>query len=210
MIRIREAEEKDVEGIRDIYVATYANHYAHGQYYDLHQLKKFIFDESTLLLVAENTDTGQVVATGSILYDTGAYVDMVGEFGRLAVHPDGRRKGLGKMIMEARLKHVEGRLHLALVENRVVHPYSQKISASFGFTPVGFLPQKLHFKKRESVALYAKYFGEALRLRRNNPRVIPEAYELADQVLSQVVEQPNVIVDDETPAYPRFKSYEVE
>ncbi len=56
MIVIREAEERDVEGVREIFVATYGVDYPHPEFFDILSLKKIVFDDDTLLLVAEEEE----------------------------------------------------------------------------------------------------------------------------------------------------------
>ena len=210
MIVIRQAVESDVAAIHDIFTEAYRGHYAHGEFCEIDYLKKMVFDDDALVLVAEDSESGRVLGTGSIILDIGAYGDLIGEFGRLVVHPDGRNQGVGKLLMEGRLERVQERLHLGLVENRAVHPYSQKISAAYDFVPVGFLPSKLKFAERENVALYAHAFGSCLSLRKNHPRIIPEAYPLADLVLREFGIRDDVIVDDNTQAYPLSEPYDLE
>lgn len=210
MIRVREATEADVEQIRDVFRSTYGDDYAYPQYYDPQQLKKMIFDDDTLILVAEEIETGRIAGTASVLLQVGAYADLVGEFGRLAVHAEFRHRGIGRLLMQSRVERVQECLHLGLVENRVVHTFSQAISESQGFVPVGFLPMKTVFSYRESVALFARYFGVALSLRRNNPRVVPEAYRLADRVLRICNLPSDAIVDEESAAYPHDDRYELD
>jgi len=134
----------------------------------------------------------------------------MGEFGRLAVHPDGRRRGIGKMLMEERLARTQDRLQIAIVENRASHPFSQRISAAYGMVPVGLLPKKLIFGERESIALYARFFGDALSLRRNHPRIIPEAYPLAELVLRDCGLPCDAIADDEAAPYPREDEFQLD
>lgn len=201
MIRIREATEDDITAIGELFTAAYREHYAHAEFYHPQNLKKLVFDDDTVILVAEDEDNGRILGTSSVILDLGAFGDLIGEFGRLVVHPEARKQGLGKQLMQARLDAIEDRLHIALVDNRTVHPYSQKISAGFGFVCAGLLPSKTLFKERENIIQYVKHFGEALHLRRNHPLVIPEAYELADQVLCCCGITSDVIVDAESPAY---------
>lgn len=201
MINIREANEDDITAIGELFTATYKDHYAHAQFYHPQNLKKLIFDDDTLILVAEDTEKQQILGTSSVILDLGAFGDLIGEFGRLVVHPDGRNHGLGKRLMKARLDAIEDRLHIAIVDNRTAHPYSQKISAGAGFFCAGFLPSMTLFKNRENIILYVKHFGNALQLRRNHPLVIPEAYELADQVLCSCGLAGEVIVDADSQAY---------
>jgi predicted N-acetyltransferase YhbS len=210
MIRVREAREEDVSQIREIFLAVYGTDYPHRELYDELWLKRSVFTDDALILVAEDTETGRVVGTASVLFDFGAHSDLVGEFGRLAVHPDFRRVQIANLLMEKRLEAIRNRLHVGLVVARTVHPYAQRISLSHGFIAAGFLPLKHLFHHRESLALLARYFGDALTLRRNNPRIIPEAYTLANFVMSQTPLTPDLIVDEESPSYPSGGDYRIE
>ena len=71
---------------------------------------------------------------------------------------------------------------------------------------MGFLPWKLRFIKRESVALYLRHFGDAVRLRRNNPRVIAEAFPLAEFSLRNCGIDCDAIVVDSPMSYPQMKT----
>lgn len=210
MIRVREAREEDVGEIREIFLAVYGTDYPHRELYDELWLKRSVFTDDALILVAEDTESGRVVGTASVLFDFGAHSDLVGEFGRLAVHPDYRRLQIGNLLMEKRLQAIQNRLHVGLVVGRTVHPYAQRISLSHGFIATGFLPLKHLFRHRESFALLVRYFGDALTLRRNNPRIIPEAYPLASFVMSQPPLLPDFIVDEESAPYPSGGDYTVE
>ena len=210
MIRVREAREEDVGQIREIFLAVYGDDYPHHEVYDELWLKRSVFTDDVLILVAEDMKTGRVIGTASVLFDFGAHSDLVGEFGRLAVHPDYRRLQIGKLLMEKRLEAIRNRLHLGLVVARTVHSYAQRISLSHGFIATGFLPLKHLFRHRESFALLAHYFGDALALRRNNPRIIPEAYALANLVMSQPPLNPDFIVDEDAAPYPGGGDYQIE
>ncbi|HEC17441.1 MAG TPA: GNAT family N-acetyltransferase [Sedimenticola sp.] len=210
MILIREAKESDVTQIREVFAAVYGEDYSHPQYYDPQLLKKMVFADDTLLLVAEDTEKRRIVGTASVLLEMGGHADLVGEFGRLAVHPDARERGIGKLLMEARLERTRERLQLAIVDCRVVHPLAQKIAASHGFATVGFLPMKLLLSKRESLLLMVRYFGDALKLRRNNPRLIPEVYLLAELAMSGCGLYCDAVIDEEAAAYPYDKNFELD
>ena len=210
MIRVREAREEDVGQIREVFLAVYGTDYPHRELYDELWLKRSVFTDDALILVAEETESGKVVGTASVLFDFGAHSDLVGEFGRLAVHPDYRRLQVGNLLMEKRLEAIQNRLHVGLVVARTVHPYAQRISLSHGFIATGFLPLKHTFHHRESFALLARYFGDALALRRNHPRIIPEAYSLAGFVMSQPPLTPDFIVDEDSAPYPSGGDYGLE
>ena len=205
MINIRTAKECDVGQIRDVFVATYGADYAYPQYYDEQYLKKMVFSDDSILLVAEDSDTGCIVGTASVIVEIGAFTDLVGEFGRLAVHPKARRQGIGHLLMKGRIDRVGQRLHIGLVEARATHPFSQRIAIAHGFAPVGFLPLKLLVAQRENVALLARYFGDGLSLRRNHPRVIPETYPVAEMALENIGHTCDCVVDDAAAPYPNHE-----
>ena len=211
MIRIREATDTDVAQIREIFEATYGTDYAYSEFYEEPYLKKLIYSDDTLMLVAEEAKSGQVVGTASVVLESGAYTDLVGEFGRLAVHPEYWGQEIGSLLLEERLNRVGDRLHVGFMEARVSHPHSLKNGLRYGFAAVGFLPLKLRFgDERENAAWLVKYFGEALDLRRNHPRIIPEAYRLAGLALDEVGLERDFIVDEKAAPYPHGGDYELQ
>jgi len=163
--------------------------------------RKAMLDDIAMLTAVED-DTGRVLGTASVVFDVGSHTDLIGELGRLAVDPEARGRGVGGALMRGRVERIEKRLHVAVVENRCVHPYSQRISMSHGFVPVGFLPMKHLFGHRESISLFVRYFGAALELRDNHPRIVPEAHALAHFSLSQVGIPYDAIVDEDSAPYP--------
>lgn len=211
MIKIREARETDAVQIGEIFLATYGTDYAYPAYYDELGLKRLIFSENTVMLVAEDEEAGRVVGTASVMLEAGAYTDLVGEFGRLAVHPDWRNRRIGTKLLEARIEQVRSRVHVGLMEGRLTHPFTQAIAQKHGFAPVGFLPLKFLFgTRRESMALLVRYFGRGLELRSNNPRIAPEVYQLAGMAMHNCKLDLDVIVDEDASAYPFGQGFQVE
>lgn len=210
MATIRRARESDLEQVREIFLASYGEAYAYPQFYDVDMLKRMVFSEHTILLVAVDETTDRVLGTASMVFDVGGYTDLIGEFGRLAVHPDARHRGIGHQLMAARIECVKDRIHVGLVEPRASHPFSQKIAIKHGFAPVGFLPMKLLLKRRESVTLVVRYFQDALTLRRNNPRVVPEVHRLAGAALGSVGLPVDAIVDEQSAPYPPGADFQLE
>ena len=209
-IVVREASESDVTAIRDIFKDVYHEDYPYHWFFDETWLKRSVFNDDIMMLVAENEDTQEILGTASVMFDTGAHSDLVGEFGRLVVKPSARKYGIGNLLMKKRLELVKTRLHLGLVENRTTHPFSQRISTAHGFAPVGFLPMKHKLQKRESVAVFIKHFGPALCLRRNHPHIIPEAHNLAHFALENCGLPYDAIIDEDSSAYPPCNEFELE
>jgi CRP-like cAMP-binding protein/GNAT superfamily N-acetyltransferase len=210
MITVREATGRDVPAIREIFIATYGTDYADPRYYDESLLTRLVHSESSLMLVAEDTALGRVVGTASVDFEVGAHSDLVGEFGRLAVHPDARHQGIGRLLMAERILRVQDRLQAGIVEARVSHPYSLKIAEAHGFAVVGFLPLVWRVHQRESLVQLVRYFGNALELRTNHPRIIPEVSPLANLALENCSLIPDTIVDEHAPAYPPGGQFEVQ
>jgi hypothetical protein len=63
--------------------------------------------------------------------------------------------------------------------------------------------------RREDLALMARHFGEGLALRKNNPRIIPEAYPLAHLALTNCGLPLDAIVDEQSAPYPHGHGFEV-
>lgn len=205
-IQIREAVDQDVSQIRALFEAAYGCNYAFPQFFDDQFLRKLIHNNDCLMLVAEDMDRRRLLGTGSVVYDVGAFTDLVGEFGRLVVHPEGRGCGIGQRLMEERLLRVGRHLHVGLADNRVEHPFSQRISLRHGFAPVGYLP--IH--NGEPVALFARHFNDALALRRNHPHLAAPIYWLADTALGNVGVANDAVVDETSHAYPSHNDFQLE
>jgi GNAT superfamily N-acetyltransferase len=195
-----------VHQVRTIFQAAYGDDYAFPHFFDTAYLKKLVFSDDCLMLVAVDDSNGRLLGTGSVVFDVGAFTDLLGEFGRLVVHPEGRGRGIATQLMNARLARVAEDLHVGLADNRVEHVYSQKISLQHGFAPVGYLP--IH--NGEPVALFARYFNDSLDLRRNHPHIAPPIHWLADAAMRNVGLPCDAIVDESAAAYPADGDFAVE
>jgi len=210
-IDIREATLADADGVRDVFVDSYGSSYTYPEFYELDALRRVILGEDTLMLVAEDKKSKKIVGTGSVMLEIGAYSDLLGEFGRLAVIPDARGHGIGGALMQARLERVRPRLHVGLVDARVTHPHSLRIAQRHEFAAVGFSPLKDCFATtRESCGQLVQFFGACLRLRRNNPHIIPEVHALAALAMSNAGLQLDAIVEDEAAPFPHDHDFELE
>jgi GNAT superfamily N-acetyltransferase len=210
MITVREATGGDVAAIREVFLATYGTDYTDPRYYDDALLTRLVYSDDSVLLVAEETDARRIVGTASVDLEVGAHSDLVGEFCRLAVHPDCRKRGVGALLMDERLRRVRDRLQVGLVEARAAHPYSLRIAEARQFAVVGFLPERWRLRERESLALLVRFFADALSLRNNNPRVIPEVHAIANMALENCSLPADAIVDEGATAYPPGGEFEVQ
>jgi ribosomal protein S18 acetylase RimI-like enzyme len=210
MINVREATGQDVGAIREIFLASYGTEHTDPRYYDDALLTRLVYSDDSLLLVAEDTETGNVVGTASVELEVGAHSDLVGEFCRLAVHPTFRQRGIGTLLLSERLQRVQDRLQVGFVEARTAHPYTLRIAEAQQFAVVGYFPTRWRVRERESLALLVRYFGNALELRNNHPRIIPEVHALAHMALENCSLAPDAIVDEDAPPYPPGGDFEVQ
>ena len=207
-INVRPVAEADLPAIRELFYRSYGENYPYKAFYDDEWLKRSIYQDSYLFLLAERHNI--IVGTASVYFEVGAYADLCGEFGRLAVHPDFRGQGVGTALMEARLKFADKRLHFGLTECRTAHPFAQRISETHGLKPIGFMPQKVLLDKRESLMMMARTFGPAHDLRSNNPRVIPEAFLLGQLALENLGLHNDLIAVGDADGYPIGTGFQVE
>ena len=207
-VHVRTVTERDLPAIRELFYRSYGEAYPYREFYSDEWLKRGIYQDSYLFLLAEIGET--VVGTASVYYEVGAYADLCGEFGRLAVEPTVRGRGVGSALMRARLAFAEKRLHFGLAECRTAHPFAQRISQKFGLRPIGFLPQKVLLDQRESLVMVARVFGPARTLRSNNPRVIPEVFLLGQLALENLGFENDLIAVADADGYPIGTGFEIE
>lgn len=207
-IKVRRVTEDDIPAVRALFYSSYGEEYPYKEFYSDEWLKRSVYQDSYLFLMAEID--GRVVGTASVYFEVGAYSDLCGEFGRLAVDPRYRGKGVGSALMQARLEFATRRLHFGLTECRTAHPYAQRISEKFGLRPIGFLPQKVLLNGRESLVMMAKTFGPARELRSNNPRVIPEVFSLGQLSLRNMGFHNDLIAVEDADGYPIGAGFHVE
>jgi len=208
-IRTRQAREEDIDSIREMFRIAYGEDYPYRDFYDREWLKRSIYGERMVVAVAEDVVTGRVLGTGSVDMDIGAHSDLMGELGRLVVHPNARGRGVGTALMRYRLELVQDRLHVAIIDNRTAQPFTQQIAQKLRCAPVGFLPLKHRFTNRESIATFARHFSPALELRRNHPRVVPAVAPLAHLAMNNVALASDVIVDESTSPHPCDDDFEL-
>lgn len=199
-LSIRPAVETDVEEVRNLFVAAYGKDYPFTQFYDTSWLKKAVFDDDTLFMVAE--DGGHILGTISTIFTSGNLSDLIGEFGRLVVHPEARGRNLASQLFHSTLERVSGIIRFGFAEARTAHSASQKILERNGFAPIGFEPLKYRLHDRESAVLYGKLFGPTTELRRNHPRLIPEIAPLAMRALEGMGLSQDIVVVEEENGYP--------
>lgn len=207
-VEVRAVTEADLPAVRHLFYRSYGEDYPYKEFYSDEWLKRSIYQDSYLFLLAEVD--GQVAGTASVYFEVGAYADLCGEFGRLAVDPEYRGQSIGSTLMAERLKFAEKRLHFGLAECRTAHPYAQRISEKFNLRPIGFLPQKVLLRQRESLVLMAKLFGPAQELRSNNPRVIPEVFLLGQLALQNLGLRNDLIAVEDADGYPIGAGFQVE
>jgi GNAT superfamily N-acetyltransferase len=207
-VAIRPAMEADVGALRDLFLSAYGADYPFKRFCDTQWLTKAVFDDDTLSLVGELEGRG--VGTVSAVFTAGGLSDLIGEFGRLVVHPDARGRHLGSRLFADIVERCCRRIQFGFAEARTAHMATQKICERTGFVALGFEPLKYALAQRESVVLYGRLFGQGQELRRNNPRIIPEAAPLAMHALEQMALPSDIVVVDDEAGYPTDEDVEVD
>ena len=198
---IREIDERDVEQTTEVYRAVYGDDFPFQEFYDARWVKKGVFDDNIEWVVSEQD--GGVVGSAAVMLNVGDVDDLIGEFGRLVVHPDCRSAGMGTKLIEDCVRRAAGRIEFGFAETRAVHLGAQKICRRTGFVPVGFEPLAYQLgPRRESVIFMVTLSENARKLRKNNPRTIASVYPLGCVALEKTGFAPDLIVDSEIDSYP--------
>ncbi|MEW6570397.1 MAG: GNAT family N-acetyltransferase [Nitrospirota bacterium] len=209
-MRVRRIEEADVERVIDIYRSIYDEDFPFQEFYNARWVKKGVFDDNIIWLVAED-DRNTVVGTTAVMLNAGDADDLIGEFGRLVVAPECRSQGVGTELIRVLTDRVEDNIEWGFAECRSIHAGSQKIFEKMGFRTIGFEP--LVYKLgggRESMVLMARLFGNAAKLRKNNPYVIASVYPIGCQAMQNLGLEPDLIVAGEVSAYAMDDKLEIE
>ena len=205
-VKVRRIEERDIEAVIALYRTVYGADFPFREFYEPAWVRKGIYDDGIAWSVAE--DAGRVVGSAAVMINVGDHDDLIGEFGRLVVDPGCRGRGIGEALSRARVESVGERIEFGFAEARAVHEGAQKIMLRLGFAPVGFEPMKYAMQQRESVVFFARLFGNAVKLRKNNPQVIKAVHGLGTRALEAMGLEPDVIVKAEVAPYPSDVAYE--
>lgn len=117
MIRVRQANRKDVHAIRDIFLASYGTDYS-PRFYDESYLTNLLKCGENLVLIAESVEAGQALGTAAVDFAGEPGSNLIGHFGRMAVHPAFRQRGVGSLLMAECICRVRERIQLGLAEVR--------------------------------------------------------------------------------------------
>ena len=206
-VEIRPIEERDIQGVIALYRKVYGEDFPFRQFYEPGWVRKGIYDDDIAWSVAELD--GGIVGSAAVMVNVGDHDDLIGEFGRLVVDPGCRGHGVGQALGQARIDGVSQRIEFGFAEARAVHPGAQKILSRLGFAPIGFEPMKYVLRRRESVVFFGQLFGNASKLRKNNPQVIKAVHALGSRALENMGFEPDLIVKAEVEPYPSDLEYEI-
>jgi RimJ/RimL family protein N-acetyltransferase len=207
-MNIRPVREEDIEAIINLFRVNYGDDYAIPEFYDPMWVKRGIYSDHILWLVAE--DEGRVVASGACMLNAGDYNDNIGEIGRVVVDPEAGGKGLGRSLLAALIDASDERVEFAFAEARTTHPKTQKICERLGMVPLGFLPMAYQMTWRESFFIHGQLFGNGRLLREpGSVVIIPEVEPLAKLSLKNLGLDDSVAVQAKVKAYPSSGSFDV-
>ncbi len=201
-VHIRAIQEEDVQDIISLYRAVYGDDFPFKEFYDAVWVKRGVFSPEIVWIVGEHED-GRLLGSAAVLLNSADRSDLVGEFGRLVVHPDARGLDLGTRLVEAQIEHSQNLIEYGFAECRTAHVGAQKIVTRLGFGVTGFEPHAYQFGPgRESVVYVSRLFGNARRLRKNNPRVIPDVHAIGSLALENCGMEADLIVEQGVEPYP--------
>lgn len=206
-VDIRPIDEGDIQGVIALYRKVYGDDFPFKQFYEPAWVRKGIYDDNISWIVAELD--GRIVGSAAVMINVGDHDDLLGEFGRLVVDPDCRGHGVGGALGTARVESIRERIEFAFGEARAVHVGAQKIMSRLGFGPIGFEPMKYALSRRESVVFFGHLFGNAAKLRKNNPPVIAPVHALGSRALENMGFEPDLIVKADVEPYPSDLEYEI-
>ena len=197
---IRSIEDEDVDRVIDIYKSSYGDDYPYKDFYKAAWVRKGVYSDDLTWLVAETENT--LNGSSALMLQAGDHDDLMGEFGRLAVHPASRKGGVGRALMEELDAGAPKYIEFGFAEGRTVHGGSQKLLEEFGFTALGFEPMKYQLAHRESFIYYGKLYGHAAKLRNKRPLIIPQVEELANAAINGMQLDSDIQVDPYAGRYP--------
>jgi CRP/FNR family cyclic AMP-dependent transcriptional regulator len=209
-MKIRTIYETDVNDVITIYRTVYGDDFPFQEFYDARWVKKGVYDNNIVWVVAVDNE-GIIIGTAAVMLNAGDADDLIGEFGRLVVDPNCRTKGVGTALVKEQLERVKGSIEWGFAECRSIHKGAQKIYEREGFRAIGFEP--LVYKlgdRRESMVLMARLFGNAEKLRKNNPQVITSVFPIGCQAMKHVGLEPDLIIAREVSSYPTDDNLAVE
>ncbi len=138
-VRIRAIQEEDVQDIIGLYRAVYGDDFPFKEFYDAVWVKRGVFSPEIIWIVGQRED-GRLLGSAAVLLNSADRSDLVGEFGRLVVHPDARGLDLGTRLVEAQIEHSQNLIEYGFAECRTAHVGAQKIVTRLGFGVTGFEP----------------------------------------------------------------------
>lgn len=183
---VREVREDDVPRIIELFRSNWGDDYPYPQYYEPEWVRRSIYADTVLWMVLE--DAGHVVGSAALVMEAGDADDQMGEIGRLVVDPAHHGSGAATALIEALLALAADTVEFAFGEARTAHPISQHLLEVSGFAPAGFIEGgRVVGENRESLVIYAKWYGNAAALRRTTlPRLAPSVAPLASRVLPAI------------------------
>lgn len=208
IVQIRPATIVDVDELCALAAVSYPDGSTNRRYQKA-SIARDVMSSQTLVFVAEHRRTREIIGSASLAFDVGDSVlftprpadsEPVGDFGRLMVHPEHRRRGIGKLLMAHRLSQADGQVKLGLVVARVAEMSVLSIAFAHGFAVVGFFPPSL--AGDQSFALLARYFVFDPDDELEAPVLAEELVPLACRALENCRRPTDVIrIDDASTSY---------
>lgn len=199
---VRPISEDDIDQVIHLYRSVYGDTFPYREIYDPSWIRRGIYSDDVLWHVAESC-AGTLIGSSALMMSVGRQENLVGEFGRLVVHPDARRKGIGSELCKSLVEHAKPQIDFGFAECRTTHLGAQRIFSRMGFCPVGIEPMAYRLlNRRETVVTFCRLFGNARTLRRNNPRVIEEVRRIGSLALALSDLEDDLLVERAEQGFP--------
>lgn len=199
-IAIRNFEEKDVPGARDLLAKHAGPELAASAHLLMETFKPCSLLETTFGLVAEESD--QIHGTAAILMEQESAETVIGMLCRLCVTDSPERPAIAANLVATALQSLGDNLQLCFSEIPSNDLWAQAVCEQSGFVPCGFLPEKFHGESRSCAVVYTLITDTARNARRPHPEIIPGAQDLATEVLKSLGMMDDIEAREDIVAYP--------
>ena len=148
ILSLKQMEKSDIDGVLEVENKSFSIPWSR------HSFEKEMENELAYYVIAKYGD--EVVGYGGIWFIAGE-----GHITNVAVHPSGRKKGIGKKILDELIRESLNRNVLAItLEVRVSNEVAIGLYSSYGFKPAGTRPKYYHDNGEDALIMWKELDNE--------------------------------------------------